>query len=281
MSAELSGPASGSTAAVLMRVSCAEIGALAPAHTAAGQSSEWRVPLYLAGASRPLRVYLDGPSLTVAGMRKNAGRYPLARISRVVVSGRVEWSAAALGACMEQGITITFLRRSGESLGSLVPATARFGRPTAAIEEFLGHPDWCETYGNWKRSAKAAIVRVWTGKGNWGGLDERLKRAVYQNPCRDDIPPGWLVALVAERVAAAGLRLAYWGLGGARLRLGDDLAALACLDIEGRLAMSPASGEEQGAVGALERHSVWLKTCCDRHIQDLLLRIRRFLEDGN
>lgn len=55
-------------------------------------------PLYLDGRE-PLSVSLDGPAICVRGLKRADGRYPLGRISRVMVSGVVQWQTEALVAC--------------------------------------------------------------------------------------------------------------------------------------------------------------------------------------
>lgn len=75
-------------------------------------------PLYLNGRSG-MRVTLDEPALRVSLPERAVTLYPLQRISRVIASGTVEWSTAALLACAERGITITFLRSDGAIQGYL------------------------------------------------------------------------------------------------------------------------------------------------------------------
>jgi hypothetical protein len=263
----------------IVRLDRGDIAAMATAVPAEERAGALRVPLYLAGGSRPLRVYLDGPALAVAGGRKLSGRYPLDRVVRVVVSGRVEWAASALAACMEQGIPVTFLRRSGEPLGTLQPAWERVGTVASALEEFLRRPDWADVYGNWLRAAKAATAREWARAAGWNRLDERLRRTVYQAGGNRISAPGWCVSLIAERLAAAGLRPAYWGLGGRRLELASDLARLLQLALEARFEAPGDSGSAAGAA-AFERHAQSLRERCERYLQEFVLRIRRFLEDG-
>lgn len=242
-----------------------------------------RVPLYLVGGARAVRVYLDGPALAVSGTRKSAGRYPLHRVSRVVVSGRVEWAAAALAACMEHGIPITFLRRTGEPLGSLQPARRHAGAVWSAVEEFLRNPRWPEVYENWLRSSKARAARAWARAAGWQGLDERLRITVYQASRTRALGPGtsvgWLASLVAECLAAAGLRPGYWGLGGGRLELASDLSVLLHLYLDAyQETSSPIAGSAWPEL--LELRAPELRGMCRHHIQDFLLRVRRFLDDG-
>jgi len=68
--------------------------------------------LYLDGRGR-LRVWREGPSLCVFARDKALQRVPLQRISRIVVSGQVEWATPALIACAEAGIGVVFLRGNG------------------------------------------------------------------------------------------------------------------------------------------------------------------------
>lgn len=71
-------------------------------------------PLYLDG-TQALTVHLDGPALKVTGSDRCPGRYPLRRLSRVIVSGRVEWDTPALVADQTREY-LGYLQRTAGSL---------------------------------------------------------------------------------------------------------------------------------------------------------------------
>lgn len=55
----------------------------------------------------------------------NAPRYlPLRLLTRLVVTGPIDWSSQALGACMSAQIPIALLDGDGQKLGFITPATA-------------------------------------------------------------------------------------------------------------------------------------------------------------
>lgn len=115
-------------------------------------------PLYLDGSGAQ-RVSLDGPALKVQRPHSAAVRFPLARISRVVVSGEVTWSTAAMLACADAGIVVCFLRADGR------PRARWIGRPTSRStfsqhwRDFLDSPDWEERYGDWRTNLRRHAIR--------------------------------------------------------------------------------------------------------------------------
>lgn len=107
-------------------------------------------PLYLDGAaSASATVRLDGPALKVLSRGRCAGRYPLRRLSRVIVSGAVNWSTPALIACLRNGIVVTFLDSNGEFVGMRVGATVGRMKLSDRLKEFALRPDWPDHYANW------------------------------------------------------------------------------------------------------------------------------------
>ncbi len=113
--------------------------------------------LYLDG-NEPLQVRLDGPALVVSGDGRRVGRFPLRRFSRVLVSGAVEWSMAALRACLERSIAVVFLDREGALLGLCIgkglPVLDRRG----ILDEFATRPDWPEHYATWRAAMERRMI---------------------------------------------------------------------------------------------------------------------------
>src|SRR6266436_4062173 len=100
-----------------------------------------RRPLFLRPALRA-RVDADGPALRVRAERRAEARFPLDRVSRIVASARVNWSADALRACLERAIPIVIVTEEGAPLGSIQPAQVHASRLAEALEELLDWPDW-------------------------------------------------------------------------------------------------------------------------------------------
>jgi hypothetical protein len=105
-------------------------------------------PLYLDGV-QPLAVVLDGPALKVMTTGRSPARYPLRRLSRVIVSGRVEWSTPALIACLCAGIVVSFLDENGDMAGLCLGTGSRSLKLYEKLAEFALRPDWPEHYANW------------------------------------------------------------------------------------------------------------------------------------
>src|SRR5438477_2491018 len=80
-----------------------------------------RRPLFLRPAGCA-RVDADGPALRVRAERRAEARFPLDRVSRIVVGARVNFSAEALRACLDRAIPIVIVNEDGTPLGSITPA---------------------------------------------------------------------------------------------------------------------------------------------------------------
>ena len=107
-------------------------------------------PLYLDGAvAAPVSVQLDGPALKVLKPGRCAGRYPLRLLSRVMVSGAVEWAMPALLACLRNGIVVSFLDKNGEFVGMCIGASPGKAELSDRLQEFALRPDWPHHYARW------------------------------------------------------------------------------------------------------------------------------------
>lgn len=95
---------------------------------------------------------LDGPSLELLADRSAGRRFPFCRLSRLVVRGDVEWSHEALVACLDHGITVTFLSPDGTARGFGLPACDPATRDSQRIEEFLSRSDWSSMYSDYLRA---------------------------------------------------------------------------------------------------------------------------------
>ncbi len=116
--------------------------------------------LYLDGV-QPMTVALDGPALTVIASGRAASRYPLRRLSRIVVSGRVEWATPALIACLRAGIVVTFLDEEGELAGLCLGAATGGVNLHDRLAEFALRPDWPDYYRNWYNAMeRRGILRL-------------------------------------------------------------------------------------------------------------------------
>lgn len=114
-------------------------------------------PLYLDG-HHALSVTLDGPALCIKGLKRADGRYPLGRVSRVMVSGMVQWQTEALLACMKAGVMVCFADGNGNIVGHCVGAHRRPTLLGRRLDELLDRPDWEMLYQNWLESAERDAI---------------------------------------------------------------------------------------------------------------------------
>lgn len=116
-------------------------------------------PLYLHGCE-PLHVRLDGPALRVHKQQSDDRRFPLARISRVVVSGAVDWDWDARLACEESGIVVCLLRADGLPCAQWIGQ--RSSRSTFAEDwrHFLEGADDDALFRQWRVRAREQAIRL-------------------------------------------------------------------------------------------------------------------------
>ena len=175
--------------------------------------------LYLdATAGSPLWVRRDGPALSVRRPGQADRLYPFARLSRIVVSGPVEWETAALTEAMEQGVPVVFLGRHGHVRGYCLGAQPRPSGLGELIEAFLERPDWAERYADWYRAAERRSV-LWVVRRlrlpeddlRPGTVRKRIDLLLSQHvPLRQvhrgrALMQGWHQGLVAGLFAAHGV----------------------------------------------------------------------------
>lgn len=196
-------------------------------------------PLYLHGRTG-MSVALDNPALRVVAPGRAATLYPLQRISRVIASGPVDWSTAALLACAERGITVTFLHPDGAIRAYLFGETSRRDSLPSRLRDFLDRPDWQERYGDWlrgmeSRARRALIKRLGLNLAKappsaqlLAMLDAQKQRHASPGVCRflDQRLRGLLAALVAELLTEAGLAADQVRALRDRLDLNRDLVQL-------------------------------------------------------
>jgi len=252
-----------------------------------------RRPLYLRPRGKT-RVDMDGPALRVRSAGRAEVRYPLYRVSRVVASPDVEWSARALRACLETGIPIVLVGENGAPLGSVFPASPHTSRLSEAIDELLDRPDWSEIYATWLRAARMRILREWRADREAAGrppapgeFRELVRRYVYAGA--DAAPFGeagglWrgaICALAAGALSRAGLQATYWGAGGTVLRLLDDLTRLAelCLRMEVHARMEESLVGEAIVLRVFHAISDKLDNKCALVLASLARRIRQVLAE--
>lgn len=117
-------------------------------------------PLYVAGGDG-VKLRLDGPSLVVQAPRRAERRYPLERVSQVVLLGDVATDLEALRACASRGIPVGALDARGQPAGFFLPWRAPAAQPSQLLEIFLQRGDALSRYRDWRRSQeRRAILRA-------------------------------------------------------------------------------------------------------------------------
>lgn len=263
------------------------------AEAPAPRPEDCRRPLYLCTRFKA-RVDADGPALRVRSAGRAEVRYPLYRVSRVVAGNRVDWSAAALEACLQSGIPIVIVAGSGTPLGSVQPARVSASRFFEDIDELLDRSDWREIYDNWLRATRMRVLSEWRTSREAtsdplvpGEFGEMVRRFVYGRV--DAIPfeegtgllHAALVALAATGLRRAGLQPVHWGAGGTALNLLDDVARVLelRLRLEVRGAMGQALHGEALALRVLHSISDELDAQCEGILRSLARRVKQVLAE--
>ncbi len=173
-------------------------------------------PLYVRATER-IRVCLDGPALRFRKRHSDDSRFPLKRVSRVVVFGEVDWAAEALLACGAAGIVVCALGSDG------LPCRRWIGEPSSRStfsedwRHFLERPGSHDAYRQWAfawRRRAIGLCSLRMGLGGRGG--GRVLRAVRRWATHD-----------------AGFRAekrVFYGLAYARCL--EELAKLGCCDAD-------------------------------------------------
>lgn len=269
-------------------VQCGPVDAPAYRHT-----EDCRRPLYLC-ARHKARVDVDGPALRVRSAGRAEARYPLYRVSRVIASNRVDWSAAALEACMQTGIPVVIVAASGTPLGWVQPAQLAASRLGEDIDELLDRPDWREIYDNWLRAARMRVLRDWQRETEAAGksfapgeLAEMVRKFVYGHTDAiwfEEETGLWRTAvltLAAASLRRAGVQPVLWGAGGTALSLLDDVARLLelRLRLEVRERMEQALNGEALALRVFHSMSDKLESLCGRILLSLGRRVKQVLAE--
>ncbi len=88
--------------------------------------------------------------MLVKGAGRDRGRFPLRRISRIVICGPVNLRHDVLAVCLKRGITVSVIATDGTLLGHCLDAHLRPVRLAAQIYDLLDRPDWEDVYTVWR-----------------------------------------------------------------------------------------------------------------------------------
>jgi hypothetical protein len=243
-----------------------------------------RKPLYLDGRVQPIAVRARGPALEVT---RNAHRFgfPLARLARIIASGRVNWDGAALALCLASRIPVVFTDGRGRPSGAAMPLVGRTSALDDLLIESLDGLHWRARYDNWLRAQRLRVLRRWRrrravdgrpiGEGEW---NDAVRAFVYRDdPELGGACAGGCYALVLAMLLRAGVRTQYRACDGGVLALAADLSRIVdagtALDL-GTLAHAFAT-ERHLATRAAEARAVEVENL----VAGLLGRLRRNLAE--
>ncbi len=115
-------------------------------------------PLYVVGKAGAVVEY-EEPALRIV-MPDQAGQlFPLTRISRVVVSGPVDWNMDALLACADAGICVVFLSTGGAVRARWLGCSSDRQNLLQRLVDLLQRSDAQQRYRDWFASMQRLAVR--------------------------------------------------------------------------------------------------------------------------
>ena len=249
------------------------------------------LPLYLRGQVAT-KVVAQGPALRVDRQGKAAVRYPLTRISRIIVNAQVEFSASALSVCMSARIPLVFVDAAGVPTGYVQPAQVAPSRLHGLLCEFLDLLDWDASYQNWRRARRMRLIRGWAQAREAAGSavsprehDEKVRLWLY--PAANvhvlaswSLYEGALASHVSKRLLQAGVEPRYWAQNGDLLDLRADCLALVemALSLEMDGLGAAMHGQPEALLQVLHRFGPLLQDQIDAHLASLHRCLREGLE---
>ncbi len=114
----------------------------------------------------------------------SAPRYlPLRLLTRLVVTGPIDWSSRALGACMSAQIPIALLDGNGQTLGFITPATAPVTTFENLSHSLLNLPIEAD-FSAWHRSRERFLMIKNLSNKRWQ-LNDLRSQTVWIQECQD------------------------------------------------------------------------------------------------
>jgi len=184
-----------------------------------------KYPLYLGNR---VDVFLDdGPSLVVSKVALVCCRYPLQRISRLIIGAGACMQADVIPACLSADIPLIWRHRDGSALAVALPLQGRELDWGERIAVMMAYPHWQDCYHAWvaaqQNMALRSLARRFCLPANHGRQGEWLDSLWHRHGIRRCQAADQLRAWQAMIV---GIILEYWRT----------------LDIEVDLLSSPADG---------------------------------------
>ena len=195
-------------------------------------------PLYLQGCSG-MRVVFDEPALVVSVPDKTRQFFPLPRVSRVIVTGNVEWSMGALFACADAGISVLFIDDVGTVRGRWLGMSQGKENTLESLARLLQHPTAENCYRNWytgmqRMAARSAARRLLFS--DWQTADlAQLDRWAQNSLTTDWLAirswlQGVILSAVMQYLVASGVDANSDLAGDGDFCLADDIALILAID---------------------------------------------------
>jgi len=188
--------------------------------------------LYLAHGVRK-RASVSDQSLVLTTVLAQQQRFPLQRVVRIVSSTTVDWSGAALQACQQACIAITWIDAQGTALGTLCPHHRQSSDFGTALDVLLEQPEGLQRYRHWEKARRLSVLRQWraacTSPPQPQAWEELKRDWVYQGHIKVCLPAemhAQCLALVAQQLAAAQLPFECYGPEAHPIALDHDLCNL-------------------------------------------------------
>lgn len=193
----------------------------------------------------PYAVVLDGPALRVRQDGSADRWYPLNRLARVVDMGSSQWETEAMLACLDAGVTLTFLHRGGRLRGQCFGSQTRELGLGERLQDLITQPEWESAYQIWREAAEQRVILSLLGRLPRGEINLRaksLRRTTMALALQYARKPlvlkinrllaGLVSAQVAEQVERLGLSRYLSFLNYKGLRLVSDLTDIVLWEAE-------------------------------------------------
>ena len=242
-------------------------------------------PLYLQGKTG-MRVNFDEPALSIVAPDKARQLFPLSRISRVVVSGPVDWSMSALFACADCGIGIVFLCETGEVRSRWLGKVQSRQNFVQLYVELLQRVDSLQRYQDWYSAMRRMAVRSATrrlGFTDWQEADARTLNAWIQQALPEHclsvqkVLQGFLLSSVLSYLGDLGLDARSECWADERINLADDLSQLLLWDFYPALFVWVGKGSAEPCQAALIRFYEQRHQRVEHLLRGLLNRLHQCL----
>lgn len=116
-----------------------------------------RSPLYL-DINQVKHVDVESLALRVSCYGQADHYYPLRRLSRVVVTGNIDWTTSALLACLEYRVPVAFRHRDGRLIGHCVSERSNSTGLESLLHQCVDNVESFYAYKNWLAATERHLL---------------------------------------------------------------------------------------------------------------------------